>query len=139
MPTTDNDMLHIPNAAWWLPHSHVEIREDLLAEDQEWISNQSSRVVNAGTPGARVESSLGSASVLLVRRMVVQGVVAVRRSGGRIKTVQLPSEAGKLLSFDLEYIVTQIGKYNEPMTEDEQSDFLPSVNGHVGETSEMVK
>ena len=118
----------IPNAKWWLPHSHVVIKEDFLAEDQEWIGNQTNRVIGAGTPMAQVVTQLGSANVLLVKRMVTQGVVAVKRANDRIKTVHLPAEAGQLLSADLEYIAQQIAQHNTPMTEEQQEDFLPSAD-----------
>lgn len=119
----------IENAPWWLPHSHVEIKEDLLAEDQEWIANQANTVVNPGTQFARIEVNTGSANILLAKRMVVSGVVAVNRPGGRVKTVNLPQDTSKLLAQDLQYIVEQISKLNEPMDAEAQQDFLPSANG----------
>lgn len=122
----------IPNASWWMPHSQVLIKEDLLAEDQEWITNQTTRIINPGTQFARVEQSVGSAGILLVKRMVVQGVVAVKRSNDRVKTVNLPQEANKLLSQDIEYITEQIGKYNQPMSTQEQQDFLTSASEPSG-------
>jgi hypothetical protein len=118
------DTIGIPNASWWLNHSHVEIKEDLLAEDMAWIANNCTRVVNPGTQFARVEQSLGDNNILLVKRMVKSGVVAVERANGRVKTVSLPQDAGKLLQQDLEYIVEQINKNNAPMDEAQQQDFL---------------
>jgi hypothetical protein len=132
VPSFQDETITIDNASWWMNHSIVVIREDMLAEDSEWIGNQATRVVNAGTQFARIESSLGSANILLVKRMVVSGVVAVQRLNGRVKTVNLPQDAGKLLSQDLDYIAEQINKYNAPsapMTEAQQQDFLPSANG----------
>jgi hypothetical protein len=129
VPSFQDETITIDNASWWMNHSIVVIREDMLAEDSEWIGNQSTRVVNAGTQFARIESSLGSANILLVKRMVVSGVVAVQRLNGRVKTVNLPQDAGKLLSQDLDYIAEQISKYNAPsapMTEAQQQDFLPA-------------
>lgn len=131
--STENTIV-LDNAAWWMNHSQVQIREDLLAEDQEWIANNATRVVNAGTQFARVESSLGSANLLLVKRMVVSGVVAVKRSGDRIKTVNLPQDAGKLLAQDLDYIAGKINEYNQPMTTEQQQDFLPAVSEPSGES-----
>lgn len=133
------DTVGIPNAKWWLPHSHVIIKEDLLAEDQEWIANNSTQLVNPGTQFARIDSRLGSANLLLIKRMVVQGVVAVKRSGDRIKTVNLPQDAHKLMATDLQYIAAQIQALNEPMTEGEQEDFLPGVNGQSETSLNLVK
>lgn len=129
MPEYQDDIMSIPNAPHWLNHSHVEVRPDVLASDQEWIANQSNTVVNPGTQFARIESKVGSANILLVKRMVVSGVVAVNRPGGRVKTVNLPQDAGKLLAFDLDYIAGQISALNEPMSAEQQASFLPSVNG----------
>lgn len=125
---TPDSVIGITNAPWWLNHSHVEIKEDLLAEDQEWVSNQTTKIINPGTKFARVEVAAGSANILLVNRMVVSGVVAVNRPGGRVKTVNLPGDVGKLLEQDLEYIVGQIQALNEPMSAEQQADFLPSAN-----------
>lgn len=129
----------IINAPWWLNHSHVLIREDMLAEDSAWIANQSTRLVGAGTANPQIEFQAGNTNIFLVKRMVVQGIVAVKRANDRVKTVHLPQEAEKLLSQDLDYIVAQINKHNQPMTEDEQRDFLPGVNGHSGTSLELVK
>lgn len=122
------NVIGIKNAPWWLNHSHVEIREDMLAEDQEWIANNSTSVVNPGTEFARVEVAAGSTNLLLVQRMVVSGVVAVQRPNGRVKTVELPGDTPKLLAKDLEYIVTQINAANELMTTEQKEDFLPSAS-----------
>jgi len=128
MPDYQDDVMSIPNAPHWLNHSHVEIRPDVLASDQEWIANQTNHVVNPGTQFARIEVSTGSANILLVKRMVVSGVVAVNRPGGRVKTVALPQDADKLLSYDLDYIAEQISALNEPMSAQAQTDFLPSAS-----------
>lgn len=128
----------IPNASWWMPHSQVLLKEDLLAEDQAWIANQTTRIVNPGTSFARVESYLGDASILLVKRMVVHGTVAVKRSGDRVKTVTLPQEAGRLLRQDLDYIASKINEYNQPMTEEQQQDFLPAANGQSETNLQVV-
>jgi hypothetical protein len=129
MNSTTENTIGIPNASWWENHSQVLIKEDLLAEDQEWITNNTTKVVNPGTQFARTEQSLGSVNILLIKRMVVSGVVAVKRSGDRIKTVNLPQDASKLLAQDVDYIVGEISKYNAPMSDQEQSDFLNSAGG----------
>lgn len=128
MPEYQEDIIAIPNAPHWLNHSHVEVRPDVLAKDQEWIANQTNRVINPGTKFARVEVDTGSANILLVKRMVVSGVVAVNRPGKRVKTVTLPDGAGDLLAGDLDYIAGQISVLNEPMDAEAQADFLPSAN-----------
>lgn len=133
----DNNTIALVNATHWLNHSNVLIKEDMLAEDMAWIANNSTRVVNPGTQFARIEQSLGDSNILLVKRMVVSGVVAVNRSNGRVKTVNLPQEAGQLLQQDLEYIVEQINKYNAPMTEAQQQDFLNSADA-PSETSSQT-
>lgn len=127
MSDTENT-IGIENAAWWLNHSHVLIREDFTADDQEWVANQGTRVVNPGTQFARIEANLGSENRLLVQRMVVEGVVAVKRANDRIKTVNLPKDVSQLLAQDLNYIVAQIQKYNAPMSEEQQADFLPDAS-----------
>lgn len=128
MQQYQENTLAIENAPWWLNHSQVVVKEDMLAEDQEWITNQLARVVNPGTQFASMEVSAGSSNILLVKRMVMSGTVAVNRPNGRVKTVSLPQDAGKLLSQDLDYIVAQINKNNEPMSAQAQTDFLPPVS-----------
>ena len=133
------NVIAIPNAPHWLNHSHVVVKEDLLAEDQEWIANQSTQIINAGTQEPRIEAKFGSTNLLLVRRMVIEGVVAVKRSGDRTKTVSLPADAHKLLASDLDYIARQIQVMNTPMTEGEQQDFLHAANGHFETSLTTVK
>ena len=129
----------IENAPWWLPHSQVLVREDYLAEDEAWIANQIVQVQNAGTQQASVSTQAGSLNILKVKRMVVQGVVAVKRANGRIKTVNLPHEAGKLLAQDLTYIASQIDALNAPMTAGEQAAFLPTANAPSEGNLTLVK
>lgn len=131
IPASPDEVITIKNAPWWENYSIVTIKEDFLAEDQEWIANNTTKIINSGTKDVQIESSLGSANILLVKRMVVSGVVAVKRANDRVKTVNLPQDARKLLSQDLDYIAEQINKYNAPsmpMTQEQQQDFLPSAN-----------
>lgn len=138
------DVIGIENAKWWLPQSHVVIKEDLLVSDQEWITNQTIKIAavgntNGGNGNAEVESRLGSANRLLIERMVVEGVVAVSRPRGRVKTVHLPAEASQLLQADLDYIVEQINALTQPMTAAEQKDFLPGAKGQLQEHLPQAK
>lgn len=125
----------IDNAAWWLPHSHVLVKEDYTAADEAWVQ---ARMVKIGVQGtgtkATPDMQIGKErGILQVERMVVAGsVVAVQRRNGRVKTVNLPQEAESLLLTDLAYIIGQIEALNEVMTPEEQTDFLPS----AGEPSE---
>lgn len=132
----------IKNAPWWLPHSHVELREDYTAADEQWVQ---ARMVRVGVVGsgskATPDMQLGKErGILQVERMVMPGsVVAVMRRNGRIKTVHLPQDAEQLLLTDLGYIIQQIEALNEVMTPEEQASFLASANGHVAGNLETVK
>lgn len=139
MPVEQNDTIQIPNAPWWEAHSHVIIKEDFLAEDEAWVQNQLAKVQGYGTNKPSMEMTLGNIRILTIQRMVTGGIVAVTRGNGRIKTVNLPHEAGKLLKSDLDYIFEQIDKLNPDMTEEQQEDFLPSANGASKTPLEMVK
>lgn len=129
MPFPQQDTVQIPNASWWEPNSHVLVKEDFLEEDQAWIQNQIVSI-NAGNDGKNtVTTRAGNLKSLKIQRMVVSGRVDVKRSSGRIKSVILPHEAGKLLANDANYIDDEIDKLNAPLTPGEQQDFLPSANG----------
>ena len=140
MPTQE-DTVQIPNAPWWEPHSHVIVKEDFLASDEAWIQNRLSGKMKVDKNGksAEAEMLVGNVNILLIQRMVVQGIVAVKRLSGRIKTVSLPAEAGQLLKNDIDYICAEINRLNPDMEEDEQEDFLPGANGHSTTNLELVK
>ena len=127
---------NIPNAAHWLNNSVVVVKEDYTAGDEAWILNQ---LVRIDATSAQVTGK--HKDILTVQRMVVPGsIVAVRRSADRVKTVQLPADAEKLLWSDLEYIVEQITKLNEPpMSEDEQKAFPQPVSEHSQANLTRVK
>ena len=110
-------LTNIPNAPHWLNNSVVIVKEDYTAGDEAWILNQ---LVRIDSTSAQVTGK--HKDILTIQRMVQPGsVVAVNRSGGRVKTVHLPQEADELLWSDTQYIVEQITRLNEPpMTEDEK-------------------
>jgi len=140
MPTQE-DTVQIPNAPWWLPHSHVIVKEDFLASDEAWIQNHlgNKMKIDKNSKNPEVDMLMGNVNILLVARMVVQGVVAVKRTSDRIKTVSLPAEADKLLKNDIDYICAEINRLNPDMEEDEQEDFLAGANGHSKTSLELVK
>lgn len=135
------DTVQIPNAPWWEPHSHVIVREDFLAEDEAWIQNHLGQKfkLDKNTQNPTVDMLVGNVNILMIQRMVTGGIVAVKRGSGRVKTVSLPTEAGKLLKNDIDYILAEINKLNPDMTEEEQEDFLPSANGRSKTSLEVVK
>lgn len=130
-------LTNIPNAPHWLNNSVVVVKEDYLAEDEAWIINNLVRLDSTNA----IQLTSKHKDILTVQRMVQAGsVVAVKRSGDRVKTVHLPDDAAKLLWADLQYIVAEIEKLNEPpMSEDEQSDFLDSANGSSSANLKRVK
>lgn len=121
------DITNIPNAPHWLNHSVVIVKEDYTAGDEAWILN---KLVSIDATSVQMTGK--HKDILTVQRMVQPGsVVAVQRAGGRVKTVHLPQEAESLLWSDVEYITSQIKQLNEPpMSEEEQTDFLPESNAH---------
>lgn len=132
----------IDNAAWWLPHSHVLIKEDYTAADEAWVQ---ARMVKIGVQGAGMKATpdmrMGKErGILQVERMVMPGsVVAVQRRNGRVKTVNLPQEAENLLLTDLAYIISQIEALNEVMAPEEQESFLPGALVPSETSLKMVK
>lgn len=119
------DITNIPNAPHWNNNSVVIVKEDYTAADEAWILNRLV-AIDANT----VQITGKHKDILTVKRMVQPGsIVAVKRSGDRIKTVHLPQEAEELLWNDLQYIVEQITKLNEPpMTQEEQETFPKPVS-----------
>jgi hypothetical protein len=120
------DPISIPNAKWWLNHSHVELKGLFLAEDEAWMQNSIVSVQGAGTADVSVQTRSGDLGTLKIQRMVASGTVAVMLRNGSTYSVQLPKDAGKLLSGDLAYITSQIDALSKPMTAEEQINFLKS-------------
>ncbi len=73
------ETIHIPNASWWEAHSRVLIKEDFTAGDEAWINNQVSKLKGAGSNKPSIDMQLGNIRILTVQRMVIEGVVAVKR------------------------------------------------------------
>jgi hypothetical protein len=140
MHPTEIDTIPIPNAPWWEAHSFVVVKEDFLAEDEAWIQNRMSGKVkvDASNRSASMDTQMGNVNILLIQRMVTSGKVAVKRSSGRIKEVNLPQDAPRLLKSDQDYIIAELNNLNPDMTEEEQESFLPSANGHSKTSSEMA-
>lgn len=119
------DITNIPNAPHWNNNSVVIVKEDYTASDEAWILNKLVSI-----DAATVQITGKHKDILTIQRMVQPGSrVAVNRSGGRVKTVELPQGAEDLLWNDVAYIVTQIEKLNAPpMSEDEQTAFPQPVS-----------
>ncbi len=130
--------LTISNAPHWLNHSYVRLKGLYLAEDEAAIQNgiTSVEMVN-GTP--TVSARGGDVTMLKLRRMVIEGKVAVMLRGGHKYEVSLPGEVGQLLPADITYISAQIDALSQPMSAEEQASFLASQNGHVEASLELVK
>ncbi len=120
------ETIAITNAAWWLNHSHVLIRGLYTAADEAFVANSIVTITGAGTAQASVETRAGDQALLKVQRMVLQGSVSVMLRGGQKYEVALPGEVGKLLPGDLAYISAQIDAMSQPMSAEEQADFLAS-------------
>ena len=130
------DVTNIPNAAHWLNHSVVIVKEDYTAADEAWILN---KLISIESSSVQITGK--HKDILTVQRMVQAGsLVAVQRSNGRVKTVHLPQEAEELLWSDLQYILAEINKLNEPpMTKKEQEDFPTPVSEHLQANLRSVK
>lgn len=130
------DITNIQNAPHWLNHSVVIVKEDYTAADEAWILN---KLVSLDSNSVQMTGK--HKDILTVQRMVQAGsVVAVTRSNGRVKTVHLPQETEELLWSDVEYIIAEINKLNEPpMTQEEQQAFLPSSNERLPVNLKQVK
>ena len=127
----ENQYIPIENASWWLPHSHVALRDLYLAEDEAAINNQANsiRLQQEGASGKALVNQAGSLVILKVQRMVHEGVVAVMLRGGRKHEVKLPADVHKLSPTDLQYLNEQIDLFSRPMSAEEQEAFLASANG----------
>jgi hypothetical protein len=142
MPPQDNDTVQIPNAPWWENNSYVVVKEDFLEEDSAWVQNHlnwQARTDRNNKQNSAIDAQIGNVNILTIQRMVVQGLVAVKRRDGRIKTVNLPTDAGKLLKNDSDYIMAEINKLNPDMAEEAQEAFLASANGQSKGNLNLVK
>lgn len=119
----------IPNAPWWLNHSHVLTKGRMTAGDSAAITNgiTGTETVN-GVP--TIVMKPGDQNILKVRRMITQGVVAVLLDDGEKHEVKLPDQVEDLLDADLTYICSQIDARGKPMNAEELQRFLASANGH---------
>lgn len=119
----------LPNAPWWLNHSHVLTKGRMTAGDTAAITNSlvSAEIVN-GTPVMITRG--GNLSIEKVKRMVTSGTVAVMLDDGEKHEVHLPEQAEDLLDDDLTYICAQIDAKGRPMNAEELKAFLASQNAH---------
>lgn len=127
----------LKNAPHWLNHSHVLTKGRMTAGDAAEITNGmvSAEVVN-GMP--LVITRAGNQNILKVRRMVVQGVVAVMLEDGETYEVALPAQAEELLTDDLDYICAQIDAKSRSLSVEQQQAFLASANGHSEASSDRA-
>lgn len=118
----------LKNAPHWLNHSQVLVKGRMTAGDVAEITNGmvNAEVVN-GVP--LVITRAGNQNILKVRRMVLQGVVAVMLEDGETYEVGLPEHAEDLLAEDLDYICAQIDAKSKPLSVEQQRAFLASANG----------
>jgi hypothetical protein len=118
----------ITNAQHWLNHSHVELKGLYLAGDEAFVTNNMVSFQGTGA-SASVQTLAGNQGLLKIQRMVLPGsVVAVMLRDGTTYEVALPNDVENLFPDDLAYISAQIDAISKPMTEQEQADFLKSVN-----------
>lgn len=131
----------IKNKDNWLNHSHVLTRGRMTAGDLAEINNGmvSVEVVN-NVPV--VITKAGNQNILKVRRMVVQGTVAVLLNNGDDEPekyeVSLPEQAEQLLPDDLDYICEQIDARSKPMSAEEQKRFLNGAGAHSEKNLSLV-
>lgn len=123
-----NNAITIKNADHWLNHSHVILKGLFLAGDDAYIANNITSVQGAGTANVNVVMRSGDQTRLKIERMVASGTVAVMLRGGSTYEVDLPTGADNLLPVDAAYILAQIDAMSQPMSAEEQADFLKSAN-----------
>jgi hypothetical protein len=129
----------IANAPWWMNNSTVILKGLYLAEDDAYVANNLVSVQNPGESNMEVQTLQGSQGLLKLQRMVSKdSVVSVMLRSGDVHTVNLPSDAGQLLPIDVTYILTQINAMSQPMSAQEQIDFLASANAPSEETSQAA-
>lgn len=136
-----NDGITIPNAPWWQPHSHVQLKGLYLAEDDAFVTNQTSTfsVNGAGTANVTAQAQPGNSAIYKIQRMVRQGTVSIMLRGGAKYEVSLPAQANRLTITDVNYIIEQIDALSQPMSVEEQQAFLLSQNGRLEAPLSVVK
>lgn len=117
----------------WEPGEVVILKGTYSTEDQERVENASGAIKGRGNK-AETDMRIGSARVMLLEVMIVDWTLSM---GGR--KVEVSRHAIRRLPSNYRTpILEKIDEIAEPMSEEEQEDFLPSSNGHTKESSDEM-
>lgn len=115
----------------WEPHEQILIKGTVTVADQEYVTDQYGQ---SGKNGA-VEVRMGKGRFALLDRMIISWTLTQNGHPVPVNTLsirRLPANYSNAILEVVDSITAQ-------MTEQEQEDFLPSVNGHTVESSRSEK
>ena len=116
--------LHAPT---WENYETVIVKNKMSMADEEWISNQFTRMNKNG----ELDASLGSVKLKTLVRMIVSWTFA--ENGAPVPLNE--QNVGRLAKEYADYIYEQINANNQPMTVEEQESFLTPVAPSTAEES----
>jgi hypothetical protein len=120
----------------WDAHEQVIMRGSFTAGDHEAVQNATSPASPAQQRKiTEVEARVGSGHLKTIERMIVDWTLT---ANGRKVTVT-PQAIRRLPSNYLTPLLEKCDEIAVGMTEEEQEDFLPGVNGHTKANFDLVK
>lgn len=111
----------------WEPHEQVVLKGSITVADQEYVTDQYGK----SGKGGNVEMQMGKGRFAILDRMIMSWTFT--RNGQPV-----PVNANMIRKLPARYsnaILEVVDGLAQTMTEAEQEDFLPSVNGHTVESS----
>lgn len=116
--------LHAPT---WENYETVVVKKKMSMADEEWISNQFTKLKSNG----ELDASLGSVKLKTLVRMIVSWTFA---ENGQPMPVN-EQNVGRLAKEYADYIYENINSNNQPMTAQEQESFLTPAAPSIAEES----
>lgn len=116
----------------WEPHERVVLKGRLDVADQKFTANKMSKINKKGD----IETQVGTGRFGLLERMILSWTFKYRGQDVLLNTQaidRLPSSYSNRILSVIDEIA--IGGMNE----EEQSNFLPSANGHTSVDSDLVR
>src|ERR1700692_627930 len=114
----------------WEAHESVTVKGSVTVADQEYVSNKYIRATKNGD----TEMQAGTGRYALLDRMIIDW--SLLRNNMRV-----PVSAANIRQLPANYsnpILERVDQLAAAMTEEEQEDFLPFVNGHIEESSNLA-
>jgi len=116
----------------WEPHEQVILKGSITVADQEYVTNNYSKTATG--KDTSIEVQMGTGRFSLLDRMILRWTFT--KNG-----MPVPFNRNTVRKLPAHYsnrILEVIDAISQPMSEEEQDDFLPSANGHTVESYELA-